>query len=60
MWGTPLNHRPFSELSAREPLSDVGFVEWAAAVEAEVRQGCLVDLVDLLRARRRASTLLRH
>jgi hypothetical protein len=30
-----------------ELLSDMGFVEWAAAIGAEIRQGRLVNLVDL-------------
>ncbi len=37
-----------------ELLGDVGFVEGAAAVGASVRQGRLVNLVDLLGARRLA------
>ena len=35
-----------------ELLGDVGFVERTAAVGAGVGQGCLVDLVDLLRGGR--------
>jgi hypothetical protein len=34
-----------------ELLGDVGFVEWAAAVGADLGQRCLVDLVDLFGGR---------
>jgi hypothetical protein len=40
-----------------ERLSDGGFVEGAAAVRAGIRQGCLVDLVDLFGAGRLAMSL---
>jgi hypothetical protein len=41
-----------------ELLSDVGFIEWAATIGAAVRQGCLVNLVDLFRGRGRRWALV--
>jgi hypothetical protein len=40
-----------------ELLSDVGFVKGTATLRAGIRQGCLVDLVDLIWAGRLAVSL---